>query len=207
MNVNEFKMYVSSPKAARYVENKMIENMVENAWGALSAFWCEPEEAYDEIYWGDEEPEVSKEEFLAMNLDDKYKFMHDQDYIWFPSEQDFIDYYSYDWIENEYEYIENDADIDEYFERINIDVDKVISLWKSDMKKATKDFIPNTKNITKVCNVISGYYEENENWDYNESIELCSRILENTNEISQADKVLFGMLCEDASEMKFTKAA
>lgn len=206
MNFNEFKMYVSSPKAARYVENKMIEDLVKYAWDYFSAFWCDPEEAYDE-YFCVEDDEISKEEFLAMSTEEQHKFMHDNYVYWFLSEKDFIEYYAGEWISQEYESLECDGDFDGFFADYDIDVDEVISLWKSDMKKATKDFIPNTKNITKVCNVISGYYEENENWDYNESIELCSRILENTNEISQADKVLFGMLCEDACEMKFTKAA
>jgi hypothetical protein len=200
-------MYVSSPKAARYVEGKMIEDLVKYAWDYLSAFWCDPEEAYDDFYWGDEEPEVSKEEFLAMSLDEQLDFMRERDTFWFPTKEDFIDCYAYDWVENEYECLEDHGDVDEFFAKNDIDEDKVIALWKSDMKKATKDFIPNTKNITKVCNVISGYYEENENFDYNSSFELCSRILGNTKEISQEDKVLFGMLCEEVGEIKFEKAA
>ena len=207
MNVNEFKMYVSSPKAARYVENKMIEDLVKYAWDYLSAFWCDPEEAYNDFYWGDEDPEISKEEFLAMSTEEQHKFMHDNDTFWFINEEAFIEYYAGEWISQEYERLDCDGDFDEFFADYDIDEDKVISLWKSDMKKATKDFIPNTKNITKVCNVISGYYVENENFDYNESIELCSRILGNTKEISKDDKVLFGMLCEEVGEMKFEKAA
>lgn len=130
MNYNEFKMYATSAKAARYIENKIIEDMIKNAWTYISDIWGEPEEAYDEYF---DDDEITKEEFLAMSYEEQREIMYEHYLDWLIDEKDFIVCRAWKWISSELECLENEYEIDEFLNGYGIDEDKIISLWKSDM--------------------------------------------------------------------------